>query len=98
MHRLFTAQNTDGYSISVGWSGGEGVLFVAGATDGAVVSLEASPDGGVTHVPVTGVALNDSVGTIDFRLPPCGVRLSLTGAGASTSVSAWIGKLYPSFR
>jgi len=93
MEKLFTDQTANANGTTLNWPGGsKAATFVGyGTWDTATLTLEMSPDGGTTWIPVTGMSLTAD-GHLD--IPPLGsgvkIRAVLASVGASTSVSARI--------
>ncbi len=86
----FTSQTADGSSSAQTWEGGLGHMFVSGTFDSCTVDLEVSPDDGTTWVAVGGDASLTAAGCVSFELNPCKVRLTVSSAGASTSINGWL--------
>ena len=80
---------TSGSSASVWWAGGDGTLVVAGTFGGTTAGLQLSLDG-TTFVPLSG-ATATAAGAVNFSLPPCHIRLTLTG-GSGIDLDSWVGK------
>ena len=86
----FTSQTADGSSSAQTWEGGLGHMFVSGTFDRCTGDLEVSPDDGTTWVAVGGDASLTAAGCVSFELNPCKVRLTVSSAGASTSINGWL--------
>ena len=86
----FTTQTANGSSSTQTWEGGLGHMFVSGTFDSCTVALEVSPDDGTTWVAVGGDASLTAAGCVSFELNPCKVRLTLSSAGAATSIKGWL--------
>lgn len=92
MRTLFSSQTANGQSETITWHGGTGTLVVAGTFDGATVSLQCSPDNGTTWIAVGTDSTLTAAGVAVFQLSPGNLlRLDLSIAGASTSITAWLG-------
>ena len=85
--KLLDATTTDGASGALTVSRGAVAFAVAGTFDGASVALQLSFDG-VEWFDVTSLSAKD---VILIDTPAAMLRASVSGAGASTSVTAWIG-------
>jgi hypothetical protein len=82
---------TSGESSAVQWFGGTGQMIVTGTFDTSTVSLQVSPDDGVTWITVSGSSIT-AADCKNFDLNSCDIRLAITSAGASTSINAWLTK------
>ena len=93
MIELFAAQTANANGSSFDWPGGaKAATFVGyGTWDTSTLTLEMSPDGGTTWIPVTGMSLTAN-GHLD--IPPLGsgvqVRAVLASVGGTTSINARI--------
>lgn len=61
---------------------------VYGTWNGATAQLQRSPDGGTTWVDVDGAAFSANGGALNMALPAGKVRVAISGAGGSTSLSS----------
>ena len=59
-----------------------------GTWDGATAQLQFSPDAGTTWIDITDVDLTANGGVFNIPLPAGQVRVVITGAGGSTSLSS----------
>lgn len=87
MAKILNGVSENGSSALIEWTGGTGTFWAWGTFGGAVVSLEASPDG--EHWMSVGPAVSfaeDGVGA--FALSPCKLRAMVSGATEATSVNA----------
>lgn len=79
---------------AVTWNGGPGSLFIFGTWNGATAKLQASPNAGTTWIDVPTDALNTTAlsltanGIANFVLGRCEIRIAISGAGGSTSLTA----------
>ena len=80
-----------GESSSVQWYGGTGQIVVTGTFDSATVSLQISPDDGVTWITISGSSVT-AADCKNFDLNSCNLRLAITSAGSSTVLNGWITK------
>lgn len=70
------------------WDGSSrAALFIWGTWDGATAKLQVTPDKGTTWIDVDGTSLTAN-GGVRVELPPLAVRVAISGAGASASLSA----------
>lgn len=69
-------------------SAGEYKWSVYGTWDGATAQLQSSPDGGATWIDIDGAIATVNGGAYGFQLGDEHVRVSVSGAGGSTSLSA----------
>ncbi|MDR3498241.1 MAG: hypothetical protein P4L72_03330 [Parvibaculum sp.] len=87
MATIINAATANGSSAPVDWTGGTGTFWAWGNFGGATVALEASPDG--TNWIGVGPAVSFTQnGVGGFSLGPCRLRATVSGATATTSVSA----------
>lgn len=90
--KILTASDETGAAVK--WNGGQGSLFIHGTWDGATATLQASPNAGTTWIDVPTDADNSTNasltanGIINFQLGQCDIRISIGGAGATTSLTA----------
>lgn len=87
--QLFTLQLVNGNSASFESRGRVVTLLISGTPDGMTITVQASPDGGTNWIDTTVTAT--AAGVQNF-VSGVGVshRLKLAGAGAATSINAWI--------
>lgn len=90
MTQVFTAQTANGNSSVVDHRGGKQEVIVNGTFNNCTVTLFASFDDGTTYVPVADGTWTSSAVKIFESVSPCKLRLTVTNAGASTSLNAWI--------
>lgn len=95
MISLLDGQNADGNSEVFDWPGGVGIVVGAGTFDSGTLSVQFSPNNGTTWV--ASEATLTANGRSRFELPPCKIRLNLTGS-TSPDLNAWIAKVTPSVR
>jgi hypothetical protein len=86
--KLLDAVTANGNSSSYKWPGGKGTLVAAGTWGSGTITLQASPDSGTTWVSSSVTRTADGISAFD--LPPCLIRLALTGA-TNPSLNAWVG-------
>lgn len=89
MATILNAATANGSSTPVEWTGGTGTFWGWGTFGGALVALEASPDG-VHWFPVGSAVSFAADGIGGFALGPCKLRATVSGATGTTSVSARI--------
>ena len=90
MPTLLNAQATDGDGAIVDWNGNkEGTLQISGTWNGATVTIYGSLDDGTTFKAPTNSAYTEDVIT-SFQMGPGKVKATISSAGASTSLSAYI--------
>jgi hypothetical protein len=89
MATLFAAQTTNATSQAIDWNGGVGTVFASGTFDNASIKLQASFDNATSWVDIANSNLT-AAGAINFTLGNVKLRLSLSGAGAATSITAGI--------
>ena len=90
--RLQNDATANGSTDATTWPGGVGTFHSFGTHDGETNTLQVSLDGGTTYIAVgTDTTLTaDGIGT--FELPKgAKIRATLSSAGASTSISSWLG-------
>lgn len=87
MATILNAATANGSSAAVEWTGGTGTFWAWGSFGGATVALEASPDGATWFAIGQAVTFTQQ-GVGGFALGPCKLRATLSGAGATTNVSA----------
>lgn len=82
----FPVQTGDGQTTAIVWTGGRGVFTAWGTFGGGTVTLQWSPDSGVTWMNVdrSGDTFTTftSNGTGGFELGSCSLRCSLAGSTA----------------
>ena len=90
MKKLFAARTTDGQSAAHQHSGGKLHLFGQGTFGSGTITVQACTDktsGSEVYVPTAATLTAD--GHVSVDLPPCFVRLDLTGSTAA-NVNAWV--------
>jgi hypothetical protein len=87
MATILNGATVNGSSTVVEWTGGTGTFWVWGSFGGAMVALEASPDG-ANWFPIGQAVSFSQNGLGRFALGPCKLRASLSGATETTNVSA----------
>lgn len=86
--QVFDGQSADGNSTSLSWGGGIGTVAIKGNFGGGTVTMQFSPDNGVTWVN-TDLAYDAEIAT-NFRIySKCNIRLNLAGA-TSPDLNAWV--------
>ncbi len=89
MAKLFDETNENGSSEVLLWQGGTGTFWTWGGFAGAMVSLEASPDGENWFTVGTAACFAEkAVG--GFAIGPCRLRATITGATETTRISALV--------
>jgi hypothetical protein len=91
--KLLTAAAATGSAVD--WNGGPGSLFITGTWNGATATLQASLDGSTwvdvpTDSPPTTALAMTANGLANFVLGRCKLRISISGAGGSTSLNALV--------
>jgi hypothetical protein len=76
---------SDGSSSPVVWPGGVGTLVSYGAFDSATVTVEANIGG--VWASMGSDAEFTAEGMVNFELPPCKIRATVSSAGAGTNLS-----------
>jgi hypothetical protein len=93
MAALLTNQTTNGNGPEVAWNGNHGgEIQIAGTWDGATVTIKGSLDGGTTYTEPPeslGQFTSDTIEAFNFHAPGK-IRATLSNAGATTDISAWI--------
>lgn len=82
--QLLTAQTANVSSIAHSHTGGSLGVWVWGTFDGCIITLEARVPGADVWVPVRTFAAAVAVAQ---ELPPCDIRLSVSGDDANTAPS-----------
>lgn len=87
---LLDSQTTDGDGTTIDWTGNhEGTIQVSGTWDGATVTVYGSLDDGTTWAsPTNGTFTADKI--VEFQMGTGKVKATITSAGASTDLSAWV--------
>lgn len=88
---LVLNQTTDGSSTPVAIEPGEYMVAVSGPFDGATVQIDLKL-GVIPFAPISDASMS-APGAIVIALPACSVRVTVSGAGGSTSVSSAIARL-----
>ena len=87
-HTLLTAVSTNSNGTAVQTEGGTMTFAAWGTWDGATVTLQYSPDGGTTWIPVGSDTTLTANGAANFRVAAgMQIRCVVSGVG-TTSVSA----------
>lgn len=83
---LFTVDTTDGDSPTYRWEGGGGLIAIYGTMGGATVSLQWSPDDGITWFELDSFT---ATGQANFNVPGgVPVKAVISSAGGGTIISA----------
>lgn len=84
--RLLSAASTTGSAVRV--NNGHYNFIAWGTWDGASAQLQFSPNDGTTWIDIDGAVLTANGGWSDIPMGKGHVRVAISGAGGSTSVSA----------
>lgn len=87
---LLTAAAATGSTTAV--SSGRYNWYVYGTWNGATAQLQWSPNSGSTWINVDGAALTADGGWTDIPVSAGSMRVLITGAGGSTSLSSTLGR------
>jgi hypothetical protein len=85
IYELAVNATSDGSSSPVVWPGGAGTLVAYGAFDSATVTVESNIGG--AWVSMGSDAEFTAEGMVNFELPPCKMRATLSSTGALTILS-----------
>lgn len=88
--QVFTARTTNGDSTKQPHQGGEVEIVVKGTFDGATVTAYADFVNGPSACPIDGGVFTDPNTKILRTVRPCSVYFTVSSAGASTSIDAWV--------
>jgi hypothetical protein len=83
---LLSASSVSGGAAAI--AGGRYFWAVYGTWDGATAQLQWSPNSGTTWVDLDGASVTANGGFTDIALAAGHVRVSISGAGGSTSLSS----------
>lgn len=86
--QLFDSQTANGSSEGFWHMAGMSQIWVAGTFDGAAVTIESRAPDDMTYVAMDGGVLA-APGSHVIEAPPGMIRLTVSGAGVSTSINAW---------
>lgn len=90
MKKLLAAVSADGQSAAYQHGGGKLHLFAKGTFGGGTVTVQACPDKtSGSEVWVNTTATLTANGHVSIDLPPCFVRLDLSGS-TTPSLNAWV--------
>lgn len=89
MTKFFDEAAVNSSSNAVLWQGGTGTFWAWGEFDGAMIALEASPDGENWFTVGQSVCFGER-GVAAFALGPCRLRATITDAGEDTLITAMI--------
>lgn len=90
---LLENATTNGDGPEVSWNGNHGgELQIVGVWNGATVTVKGSLDGGTTYTSPPenlGEFTEDTFESLNLHAP-CKIRATVSGAGASTDLNAWV--------
>lgn len=88
--QVFTSQTANGDSTKQPHTGGEVEIVVKGTFDGATVTAYADFVNGPTACPLDGGSFTAANTKVLKTVRPCSIYFTVTNAGASTSINAWV--------
>jgi hypothetical protein len=86
MAKILDDAAMNGSSMPADWTGGTGTFWAWGTFDGAIVELEASPDGDVWFLVGPAACIAEKC-VAAFSLGACKLRATVSNAGEETLIS-----------